>query len=243
MRAHLLFLALAAACGSSHARGIDAAVDGAGSDASPDAYAGPCGFYFYEFTALYLDWDSTMDAYCPIAGARWYVHADPRYVTTNDKGELAICLASNNPELDVQATTAPSTCTNPPSMYAIPGLALATRAVLDEGGEFIVRSLDMARVGPFYASFGSSFDPTRGNLFVHVQNQYRVVSISSPHDTTQAFDGTMWAAGASGENVYFPNIDLSAGTLTDVAVEGGAVGTGAVPLVAGQITYMTVVAN
>ncbi len=236
---------LVAACSSSSGdRERDAAIDAPAvtDDAGPDAYAGPCGFYFYQLTAAFLDWDSTTAAPCAITGSRWYVHLDPRYGTTDASGMLAICLASNNPELDIHPPTA-STCTTPSSTYSIPGLAVATRSVADAGGAFVARSLDDARIGPFYAGFGSTFAATKGQLFVHVNGAPRAVAIAAPHDAVQAFDGTAWASGDTGGDVFFPNIDLGAGTTTDVSVAGGALGTGSVPLVAGTITYMAVVVN
>jgi len=131
----------------------------------------------------------------------------------------------------------------PSSTYSLPGLAIATRSVADAGGAFVARSLDDARIGPFYAGFGSTFDATKGQLFVHVTGAPRAVAITAPHDAVQAFNGTAWASGDTGGDVFFPNIDLGAGTTTDVSVAGGALGTGSVPLVAGTITYMAVVVN
>lgn len=240
---------LVVACSSSSGdRGRDAAIDAPAivpPDAGgPDADAGPCGLYFYQQSAVFLDWDSTTAAPCAITGSRWYVHLDPRYETTDASGKLAICLASNNPELDIHPPTG-STCTTPPSTYSIPGLVIATRSVADAGGVLVARSLDDARIGPFYAGFGSTFDAAKGQLFVHVTGAPRAVAITTAsHDAAQAFDGEAWSSGDTGGDVFFPNIDLRAGTTTDVRVAGGgALGTGSVPLVAGTITYMAVVGN
>lgn len=236
---------LVVACGTpSGDRGRDAAIDAPAIDAAgPDASDGPCGFYFYQLTAAFLDWDATTDAPCAITGSRWYVHLDGRYETTDAAGRLAICLASNNPELDIHPPPTASTCTTPSSSYSIPGLVIATRSVADAGGALVARSLDDARIGPFYASFGSTFDATRGQLFVHVIGAPRAVAIAAPHAAAQAWGGTAWASGDTGGDVFFPNIDLGATATTDVTVTGGALGTGSVPLVAGTITYMAVVVH
>jgi hypothetical protein len=244
----LSWLVVACSSSSSGDRGRDAAIDAPAIDVppdagGPDADAGPCGLYFYQLSAVFLDWDSTAAAPCAITGSRWYVHLTQGYATTDASGMLAICLASNNPELDIQPPPTASTCTTPSSTYSIPGLAIATRSVADAGGAFVARSLDGARTGPFYAGFGSTFDATKGQLFVHVNGAPRAVAISSPHDAVQAFDGTAWASGDTGDDVFFPNIDLGAGPMTHVSVAGGALGTGSVPLVAGTITYMAVVVN
>jgi hypothetical protein len=244
----LSWLAVACSSNSSGALGRDAAIDAPAIDAppdagGPDADAGPCGLYFYQQSAVFLDWDSTAAAPCAITGSRWYVHLDPRYETTDASGKLAICLASNNPELDIHPPTG-STCTTPPSTYSIPGLVIATRSVADAGGVLVARSLDDARIGPFYAGFGSAFDAAKGQLFVHLTGAPRAIAIGAPHAAAQAWGGTAWASGDTGGDVFFPNIDLGAGTTTDVSVAGGgALGTGSVPLVAGTITYMAIVVN
>lgn len=237
---------LLVACSSRNCElGIDAAIDAAidapavAVDAGPDA--APCGLYAYQLTAVFLDWDSTAAAPCAIRGSSWYVHLEQRFATTDASGMLAICMGSNNPELDIQSPTA-ATCTTPSSTYSIPGLAIATRSVVDAGGGFVARALDDARIGPFYASFGSTFDATKGQLFVHVTGTPRAVAITSAHDAVQAFDGTAWASGDTGGDVFFPNIDLGGGT-TDVSVAGNVLGTGSVPLVAGTITYMAILVN
>ncbi len=139
--------------------------------------------------------------------------------------------------------TSVSECANPQSSYSIPGLAISQPAVFYGGGAFTARSLTNARVATFYAGFGSTFDSTRGALLVHVDGSQHVVSIDYAHGAVQSFDGTTWESGDSGLDVFFPNIDLSGGTMTTVSVAGGATGTGSVPLAAGTITYMAVIGN
>ena len=60
------------------------------------------------------------------------------------------------------------------------------------------------------------------------------------HDTAMAFDGTHWAAGNTGENVLFPNVDAGAGT-TKITMAGTTIGAGSIPLAAGTFTFLTLV--
>lgn len=233
-----------AACQSPAAHSRDAGADApADAPAEVDAYAGPCGIRGYLFTGTFVDWDATAAAPCPIAGATWTIHSDPRSVTTDATGSFSICLATFDPLLDVAPPAAPSSCATSPGTYTLPGIALATPAVVEAGGAFVARAMTSARVTSFFTQIGSSFDATKGDLLVHVDGSPRAVSISSPHDAVQAFDGSSWAPGDTGGDVFFPNIDLTGADTTDVELSGGAQGTGAVPLAPGTITYMAVLTN
>jgi hypothetical protein len=83
-----------------------------------------------------------------------------------------------------------------------------------------------------------NFDNTKAQVLVHVDGTQSAVSIDASHAATQAFDGTTWAAGDTGVNVYFPNVDPASGS-TKVSMSG-ATGTGSVPLAAGTFTYLTI---
>jgi hypothetical protein len=231
-----------AACHGGHAA-TDAMIFDA--PAAIDAIDAPisCGTG-YRFAGRYLDWDSTEAAPCPIAGATWTARDNSsRTATTDATGAFSLCLESYLPFLVVAEPTAPSSCAS--GSYAMPATAISQPAVFFAGGAFVARAMTADRVTTFYASFGSSFDATRGNLLVHVDGGPRTVSISSASDPPQAFDGAVWAASTVGGDVLFPNIDLGSAMSpqTTVTVTGGAIGTGSVPLAAGAITYIAVVAN
>lgn len=234
-----LLAAIASACDGN---ADDVARPDATIDAVPDAMPPDTDFINFPFTARFLDWDSTASTPCPIVGATWTVRFDKSRVATTDvNGTLTIPLTNYLPLLDITPPAAASTCTNPNSTYTIPGIAVAPPAVVLAGGNYVVRSLTMARVASFYGAVGAPFDATRGNLFVHVDGESRAVSISSPHAPVQVFDGDSWGPGATGTDVFFPNIELAANAMTIVTVAGGAFATGAVPLAPGAITYMTVI--
>jgi len=83
------------------------------------------------------------------------------------------------------------------------------------------------------------YDNTKAQVFVHVEGTLGAVTIAAAHDATQAWSGTAWAAGSTGINVLFPNVDPTAGTTTVSAT--GATGGGTIPLAANSFTYVTVV--
>jgi hypothetical protein len=50
-----------------------------------------------------------------------------------------------------------------------------------------------------------------------------------------------WAPGNVGHEVFFPDVDPNGGSAT-LSVDGGAIGTGSIPLAAGKITTLSVIA-
>lgn len=227
----------AAACGDSSPPG---GPDAGGPDAGPGMP--DADLISFELAGRYLDWDSTAAAPCPIAGAKWIArHDDTRTATTDGSGAFTIRLASYLADLDVTPPAEASACATPPSGYDLPAAAIVPPAVFYAGGRFVARAPTMARLASFYATFGATFDATRAHLLIHLDGPPRLVSITSPHAPAQAFDGSGWAAGAVGGDVFFPNIDLTGSKLTTVSVGGGATGTGSITLLAGKITSMTVV--
>ena len=222
---------IAAACG-----------DPGDPSATPDAGGPDADLVSYPFTGTYLDWDSTSAAPCPIAGATWTARYDASRVAMTDAGgAFTLQLASYLAELDVTPPAADSGCAASPGAYGLPAAAIVPPVVGRGGGRFVARAPTMARVATFYATFGQAFDATRAHLLVHVDGAPRAVSISSPHAPAQAFDGSAWAAGAVGADVFFPNIALTGSDPTILSVAGGATGTGSVMLPAGALLYMTVI--
>ena len=79
-------------------------------------------------------------------------------------------------------------------------------------------------------------------VMVHVDGNQRAIALIAGHGTAQAFNGSTWAAGEQGTDVFFPNVDLGSGSTTLTAV-GGAIGTGSIPLQAGKLTLVTLLAK
>jgi hypothetical protein len=191
----------------------------------------------FTFTGTFLDWDSP----CPIAGATWTAtYDDQRTTMTDATGSFTLALASYTALVDVTPPSEPSTCAG--GTYSIPGIAIAPPAVSLANGVVVARSMTQARAATFYVSIGAPFDPTRGNLLIHVNGTPRAFAIAEPHATAQAFNGTAWAAGDTGADVFFPNIAIPLSKRATVTVAGGnAIGLGAVQLAPGTITFMTVI--
>jgi len=218
-----LLLALAvAACGDDGGKTIDAAL----SDGQP-----------LMFTGEYVDWFSTDTGFfCGIFQATFTVHGDStRTNQTNPNGRFMLSLApAQTTQIDITPPTAQSECSQPKSTYNVPGIMIADASVIASGQMISARSFTVD------AATGVGYDSSKAQVLVHVDGTPRAVSITGAHQPAQAFDGTTWAAGDTGVNVYFPNLDPAGGTTT-ISTTGTALGTGTVPVAAGTFTYVTLV--
>ena len=187
------------------------------------------------FTGEFVDMEST-DAgfFCGILGAQFTVHGDAtRTDTSNPNGRFMLTLVpAFRTQVDITPPTAQSECSQPKSMYSHPGIIIADSNVINAGGMYSARMFTDADA----ANFG--FDMTKAQVLVHVDGTKGAVSITGTHDAAKAFDGNAWAAGATGENVLFPNVDPSSGT-TNITMAGSTVGGGSAPLAAGTFTFVT----
>lgn len=236
----LIAAAIAAGCGSSNPV-LDASATGDGADEPIDA-ALDADLVDHDVSGTYLDWDSTTAAPCPIVGAKLTVYyGGGRTATTDMNGDFTISLAPYLPRFDIEEPTTASSCAD--GVYQLPGMVFASGLIQWDGVHVVMRSLTTARLETFYAAIGAPFAPTRGQLFVHIAGPPRAVSISSPHDALQAFDGATWSPSDTGSDVFVPNIDLSTSAWTTVTIAGDAVGAGSIELVPGTITYITVITN
>ena len=214
-------------------------------DAGPDMASGMCGAEA-TLSGEMIDWDSTETNFCGVAGAVWTVRGDvSRTKTTPPNGRLAMCLAHQaQTVLDVTPPTGGSQCPGlfgmPMNTYPLAAVAILPDAVLAAGARFSVRAMVQSRMTSMATQIGAPFDSSAGQLYVHVDGPARQVSISAGHAATQQFDGTRWAAGDTGSDVFFPNVAIAGGAVA-VSVSGGAVGTGSYTLEAGKMTYLTVV--
>jgi hypothetical protein len=182
----------------------------------------------------YVDWDSTDTGFfCGIFGATFTVHGDATQTNmTNPNGRFTLTIHDARTQVDITPPTAQSECSNPKSTYNVPGIMIIDEQVASAGAVISARSFTVDRAPMF------NYDSTKAQVLVHVDGTPGAVSIDAAHDATQAFDGTTWAAGDTGVNVYFPNVDPASGS-TKVSMSG-ATGTGSVPLAAGTFTYLTV---
>ncbi len=221
--------------------------NGTPHDAAPDTPPGPCGADA-SFSGELIDWDSTQANFCGVAGAIWTVRGDTsRTETTPPNGRLAMCLAHQTQTiLDVTPPTAGSQCPGlfgtPMNTYPLPAVAIVPSAVLVPGASFSVRAMVQSRQASMETQIGAPLDPSDGQLYVHVVGTPHAVSISAGHAAAQRFDGTSWAAGNTGSDVFFPNVDLSGGVV-GVTIAASAVGIGNYMLEPGKLTYLTLIVS
>ncbi|MEJ7603140.1 MAG: hypothetical protein WKG01_34955 [Kofleriaceae bacterium] len=236
VRACLLvaLLGACAACGDDGGS-IDAPID----MTVVDIDNGACGSEV-RFTGEYVDWDDDA-SFCGIFGAVFRVRAGASTSTTAPNGRFDVCVPDQAITLvDITPGTDDSACTTPPGPYTLPGIAVANKQVIFAvGGEFSGRGFTTARQA---TAIGEAINPARGHVFVHVVGTPRQLLISAAHGPTQAVATTAWEPGAIGHEVFFPNVEVGAGT-TMLTTTGASVGTGAVPVVAGTITNVTIVLN
>lgn len=189
------------------------------------------------FTGEYVDWFSTDTGFfCGIFQATFTVHGDAtKTSTTNPNGRFTLTLdPKQTTQVDITPPTGQSECSQPKSTYNVPGIIIADASVIASGGMYSARAFTVD------AATMVGYDSSKAQVLVHVDGTPRAVSITGNHQPTEAFDGTMWAAGDTGVNVYFPNVDPAPG-MTTVSTTGTALGTGTVPVAAGTFTYVTVV--
>jgi hypothetical protein len=211
-------------------------------DASVDIDNGSCGDQV-RFTGEYVDWDSHT-AFCGIKDATLDV-AGGATDSTAPNGRFDLCLPGANAttELAITQPAAASQCTQPAAMYTTPTIIIASKDVIRGGGFFSARSITTTRLPAFFTQIGQTYDPAKAIVVVHVNGATpRAVSLSGTHGAPQAITGTAWAAGDTGTDVMFPNVDVGTGKVK-VSIASGGVGEGDVPVRAGTITNVALIAN
>ncbi len=230
----ILFVAAVTGCGD----------DGGTSDASIviDIDNGSCGDTL-RFTGEYVDWD-TNTQFCGIGDATVDEEGDGATSTTAPNGRFDLCIqkTSVTTKLIVTQPSGNSMCTTPPSGYSTPTILVANRDVIQAGGFFSGSSFTTARQQTFFQSIGVPFDPNKAQVHVYVNGTPHKVSLAATHAAPQAIMTSTWGAGDLGKDVFFPNVDVGTGTTT-LTVEGGAIGTGSIPLIAGTITNVSVLVH
>jgi hypothetical protein len=208
--------------------------DAAPRDATTvDIDNGSCGS-MVRFTGEYVDWDSGA-AFCGIFGAQFQVQGGGAKSSTAPNGRFDLCIPADPVTLiDITPPTALSQCTTPPATvaYTLPGIAVANKAVILAGGFWSGRGFLMTR---------QTIDPAKAQVFVHVNGTPRAVSLTASHGPAQAKTNDAWSSGDTGQDVFFPDVDPAGGSTMLSA--GGATGTGSIPLVAGKMTNVSIIAN
>lgn len=219
-----------------------AGCDGGSKQDAPviDIDNGTCGAEL-RFTGELVNWDSNDTTFCGVFDATFQIQPTGASDQTAPNGRFDMCVPKANATTTILVTTAADSSPCAGSMYGTPALVVANREVIQAGGDFSGRLFTDERKLTLYQTVGVAFDATKAAVLVHTFNTPRAVSLDAAHDQSLAWtrDTHTWAAGDTGFYVYFPNVDVGAGT-AKVAVTGGAFGTGDIPLQAGKVTELTV---
>ena len=187
-------------------------------DAPPD----PC-MPEMQFTGDVVDWDSSETAFMGVAASNFVLRSDPTKNTLSaPNGRFILCIPPEDGFVDI---------TPDPGRGYIGGQVVVKRATIQAGARQSYRSFTMTRS----ADFG--FSATKAHVYVHVDTPAgKKVATTAAASVKKHWDGTTWADGDAGTDVYLGNIDATG--MTNLSVGGSSVGM--IPLVAGQFTYITV---
>jgi len=203
----------------------------------------------YDFAPDYIfshehDWDShTM--FCGVKDAVLQVEGQGAMDSTAPNGRFDLCLPAGaaTSRLTVTFAAVNSECTSPKSNYTLPTIIVGNPAVIHAGGFTSARAMTVARQASFFTQIGQTFDPTRGQLFVHVNGvNPKKLTLAGDHGAPQVTTTTGWAAGDTGTEVFFPNVAVGSGT-AKLTIEGTGIGAGDLPIVAGTLTDVAVISN
>jgi hypothetical protein len=206
-------------------------------DAAPDIDNGTCGAQL-RFTGEYVDWDSDT-TFCGLPGSEFTVPGGATQKLVAPNGRVDLCIPDQATVLlDIAPPSTLPGCkvvSDPQLTYALPGIAVANKAVILAGGFWSGRTFITGR---------ESYDAARAQVFVHIAGPARAVSLDAghAHGAPQAVATSTWAPGDTGHEVFIPDVDPVGGTAT-LTVAGGAIGAGAIPLAAGKLTTLTVVTH
>ena len=233
-RVALVALAAAALAGCSDNGGT---AKDAGTDVPTDSMCGAGTF----FTGEIIDWDSTTARFCGVYMSSLTVAGQSAAGDkSNPNGRFELCVPHQAlTEVDVTHGANQSECTTFKDSYPVHAVLFAEQAVIDGGGMFSARAMTQHRQDDMFMMIGTTFSAAKAQLVVHVDGAQRQVTISVPaHDTTQKFDGAAWAAGDTGSDVFFPNVDPGS---VQITVAGNTVGSPVtVTLAANAYTYVDV---
>lgn len=208
-----------------------AACSDGGDDAQipPGFDNGTCG-EMIRFTGEYVDWDESATMFCGVFGATFQARDGGGTSSTAPNGRFDLCVPNQALTLvDVTPPAQPSMCNASKGTYTLPAIAVASRRVLFAGGAWSGRGFVMGR---------QAVDAAKAQVFVHVDGPPREVALEAAHGPAQARNGDAWAPGASGQDVFFPDVEVGGGKTKIVA--SGATVPDSIPLVAGTVTSATI---
>jgi hypothetical protein len=218
---------------------------GTKTDAPPANGDGQCGADDL-FTGELVDWDSTDADFCGVFQATFTLSTNSSVTnSTNPNGRFQLCIpVADQTVVNVTPPTGASQCNPSVGLYQLPGIAIATHAVIATGQTFSTRMFGSNREMPFFSEFGITPDPAKAIVFVHVDGTPGSVLVEAVHDQPLEWDGSAWGSGDTGVDVVFPNVTVGNPATTSVAfTDASGTGGGTFPVTANTFTYVTLVAN
>jgi hypothetical protein len=183
------------------------------------------------FTGEYVDWDETETSFCGVFGATFRAREGGGMGSTAPNGRFDFCVPDQPITLvDITPPTQASSCSTPSGSYAMPGIAVASKNVIFAGGGWSGRAFVMGR---------QAVDVAKAQVFVHVHGTPSKVSLGATHGPAQARASGMWQAGDTGQDVFFPDVEIGGGETTISAPS--AIVPERIPLVAGTMTNVSIV--
>jgi hypothetical protein len=212
---------------------------GSGSaDAAPDIDNGACGAML-RFTGEYVDWKNDT-TFCGLPGSVFDIPGVGPKAITAPNGRVDLCIPDQATTLIniTPPATRPSckVVSDPQLKYSLPGIAVASKAVIAAAAGLWS--------GRTFIDGDEVYDPAKAQVFVHVVGTPRAISLDAAHGhgPIKAVATNTWALGDTGHEVFIPDVDPAGGSAT-LSFAGGATGEGSIPLVAGKMTTLTVVAH
>lgn len=190
---------------------------------------GTCGT-MVRFTGEYVDWDESTTSFCGVFGAMFRARDGGGMSSTAPNGRFDLCVPDQPITLvDITPPTQASACSSTPGTYTMPAIAVASKNVIFAGGAWSGRAFVMGR---------QTVDTAKAQVFVHVDGAPRDVSIEAAHGPAQARNNDVWAAGSSGQDVFFPDVEIGSGQTK--VISAGAIVPESIPLAAGTMTNISI---
>lgn len=217
-------ITLGAGCSDDGAT-IDARPD-APIDAAPDAFVTVCTGP-QEFTGELIDFDSNPALFLGVVDAVFTLRGEPRCSThTAPNGRFILHIPATDQIADVDA----------PDPY-LDGEVIVPRATITAPGiEFSQRAVSLSRA----QELDPAQDTAHGLVGVYQAGSDDTWTLTNSNASVGTEDGTTWAASTSAKYLLFTNVDPGTQTLTPAG--GTTIGGGDIPVVAGQVTWVTTLA-
>jgi hypothetical protein len=217
----VLSIAACAGCGGDD----DVSADARPADASPVDSGGCVGAV--EYTGEVIDFDSTESAFLGVFGAQMLVRGTECFDETAPNGRFVIDTNDTGFVVNIDA----------PDTY-VDGIAMIRPAQLaGPASLFSYRTFTAERATALYGTLGQTFDTNAAHVMINQVLDHESFALAGTHGAVVGTeDGATWAPADDARYLLFTNVPVAGGTADLTA---GSIGTLAVPLEAGKLTFIT----